>query len=121
MNMAKFHIKRAQVTIEYAMVAACIVAAFLMMQHYIRRAAQGRLREAADSIGGQYDPRHINSQITFTQSGTTRTESVQVREPSVDAEEGVIDGVRTTITTTNENVNRTGYEESQAFPAGLFD
>lgn len=114
--------KKAQVTVEYAMVAICIVAALLTMQYYIKRAAQGRLREAADSIGGQYDPRHIvSSQTTLTQSGTTITESEQVRESSQKAEEGSIDGVKTTTKTVGEVNERTGNEELGAFPEKLSD
>lgn len=113
--------KKAQVTIEFALVAVCIVAALLMMQHYLKRAAQGRLREAADSIGGQYDARNIQSEITFRQSGTTTVESRMVRRGSADAESGSIDGVETTTTTTDEEISRTGHEDLAEFPADLFD
>lgn len=119
--MARYRNKKAQVTIEYAMVAICVVAALLMMQHYIRRAAQGRLREAADSIGGQYDPKHIDSKITFTQKGTTTIDARQDEVDSKEAEEGRIFGVKTTTTTTGEEVGRTGYEKLEEFPEELFD
>jgi len=119
--MTRYRVKKAQVTIEYAMLAVCIVTALLTMQYYIKRAAQGRLREAADSIGGQYDPRHIDSQITFTQSGTTVIESKQVREVSDKAEEGSVDGVRTTTNTQNEVIERKGYENLPALQNKLSD
>lgn len=113
-------LKKAQSIVEYAMVLACIVAALLAMQHYIKRAAEGRLREVADSIGGQYDVHRINSRVTLTQSGTTITDSQQVREPAAEAEEGRVDGVKTTTTTQGEVVRRTGYEQLQTF-SGLYD
>ena len=121
MNMFKKHIKRAQVTIEYAMVAACIVAAFLMMMHYVKRAAQGRLREAADSIGEQYDAHHVNSIVTFTQIGNTDITALFQRVNAVNAESGQIDGIRTITTTHNEIITRSGNENLQAFTANLYD
>ena len=119
--MTRYRDKKAQVTIEYAMVAVCIVAALLIMQHYIRRATQGRLREAADTIGGQYDPRHITSEITFTQEGTTTIEARQVEDSSAEAEEGKVVGMETTSTTEGEVISRTGYERLEEFQEGLFD
>jgi hypothetical protein len=98
----------------------CIVAALLAMQHYIKRAVEGKLREHADSIGGQYDAKHIDSSVTSTQTGTTTMRSVQVRQASGQAEDGSVDGVQTTITE-SQTSGRTGYENLQAFPGGLFD
>lgn len=112
----KREFKKAQVTLEFTMIAICVIAGLLLMQHYIKRAAQGRLREAADSIGSQYDPRRIDSNITFTQQGTTIIDSRQVRETAPEAEEGTIDGVRTTATTQDEVVGRRGNETLQRFP-----
>lgn len=119
--MVGYCCRKAQVTIEYTMVAICIVAALLAMQHYIKRAVQGRLHEAADSIGGQYDPRHISSTVTLTQQGTTKIDAAQEQQRSGDAEEGVVEGIRTKITTENERIERTGNEQLEKFPAKLFD
>lgn len=112
----RYNSTKAQVTLEITMVTICVIAALLAMQHYIKRAAQGRLRDAADSIGGQYDPRRSNSNVTFTQRGTTVIDSRQVRDPAREAEEGLMDGVRTTITTNDEVVGRTGFEALQRYP-----
>ena len=119
--MVNFQMSKAQTTIEYALIVACIVAALLGMQHYIKRAAQGRLRETADSIGGQYDPRYLDSQITFTQSGVTTTVVEMVRQDDEKAESGMIDGISTITTTTDELSSRTGYEHLEVYPSGLFD
>jgi Flp pilus assembly pilin Flp len=49
--------RKAQTILEYAVVAAVVVAALLAMQSYIKRAIQGKYREAADVFGGgeQYE------------------------------------------------------------------
>ena len=44
----------AQSSLEYAAIACCFCAALVAMHIYIKRGIQGRLREAADSIGEQY-------------------------------------------------------------------
>lgn len=108
------HLKKAQSTMEYTMIVACIVAALLAMQHYIKRGAEGKLRESADSIGEQYDAKHVDSRVTVSQQGTTEYKSQQVRE-------GSVDGVRTTITTRGEVDNRAGFENLGEFPGGLYD
>lgn len=68
---------RGQSTLEYAMVIACTVGAFITMQFYTQRGMQGRLRAEADNLGQQYSPRHTTSSqtITSTSSGRTVTET----------------------------------------------
>ncbi|MGD9014679.1 MAG: hypothetical protein PVI33_01455 [Candidatus Omnitrophota bacterium] len=113
--------KKAQVTIEYAMVIICLIAALLSMQHYIRRATQGRLREAADTIGEQYDARNVNSRLTTTQTGQTITVTNQSEDISAEAESGRVFGIRTSTVTAGERVRRFGFEQLDDFPAGLYD
>jgi len=60
----------AQSTVEYAVLFACVVAALIGMQFYIKRGTQGRFREASDSIGAQYAPKSVNSEITTTVEST---------------------------------------------------
>ncbi|MFC1657762.1 hypothetical protein ACFL1D_00035 [Candidatus Omnitrophota bacterium] len=114
--------KKAQSIIEYTMLVVCLSAALLLMQHYVKRAAQGRLREAADTIGGQYDAGHINSVMSIFQSGTTTTISrqVEVSAPQL-AEEGKIFGIRTTSVTGNERLRRVSSETLGEFPDELFE
>lgn len=70
--MKKIKIKRekigclAQSTLEYAMVIACIVAALLSMQIYIKRSFQGKLKAAADEVGEQYSAKTTTSSLTQT-------------------------------------------------------
>lgn len=67
--------KRAQSTLEYALLIGVIVAGLIAMQMYLKRGYQGRLRESTDQIGEQYSPEHTASTTTITKSGTT-TETV---------------------------------------------
>ena len=92
---------RAQSTLEYAVVIACIVGALLAMQVYIKRGISGKLRSATDDIGQQYDPRNtttsadgrttsIDSNVTTkvkTEIETIRAEDsdAKMREPHVSA------------------------------------
>ena len=121
--MMGYHpIKKAQSTIEYAMLVACLIAALLCIQHYLKRAAQGKLREAADSIAEQYDAHHVTSDITFSHEGETTTTSDMVEELYAEAEEGKIFGIRTTTELTDEEkIKRKGSEVLEAFPDDLFD
>ncbi len=50
--------RKGQSALEYSVLLAIIVAAIVVMQIYIKRGVQGRLREATDDIGEQYDPGH---------------------------------------------------------------
>lgn len=101
---------------EYAMVIVCIVAALLAMQYYIKRAIQGRVRESADTIGEQYAPKHMDSQITITQTGTTDVKAQAVQDPNDATKFGL-----ETITTTDETTTRTGHENVGKFEDKLYD
>ena len=61
-----------QSTLEYAMVVACVVAALLSMQFYLKRGMQGRLRAAGDEICEQYAPTNVESSITTETNSTTQ-------------------------------------------------
>lgn len=47
-------IRRAQSTLEYAIIIGVVVSALIAMQTYMRRSVQGRLKQGADQIGQQY-------------------------------------------------------------------
>lgn len=55
------------------MVIFCVVAALLVMQTYIKRSLQGRLKQAGDSFGQQYSPGNTVSTNTFKVESTTVT------------------------------------------------
>ncbi|MCX5701732.1 MAG: hypothetical protein NTW64_01975 [Candidatus Omnitrophica bacterium] len=61
-----YKIRRAQSTVEYAMMIACLVAALVGMQMYVKRSLQGRFKNAADEIGDQYSAIASRSSLTQT-------------------------------------------------------
>jgi hypothetical protein len=52
--------KRAQSTLEYAVLIIVIIGALLSIQVYLKRGVQGRLKSAADDIGDQYSSGNTN-------------------------------------------------------------
>lgn len=48
--------KKAQSTLEYAVIIAVVVAALISMQIYFKRGLQGKIRQASDDIGEQFSP-----------------------------------------------------------------
>lgn len=72
--------KKGQSLIEYSLILGAIIVGILFMQLYVRRAIQGRLRDASDSIGEQFTPvakYNLNitrsSKTTETTTGTGQT------------------------------------------------
>jgi hypothetical protein len=63
-------IRRGQSTLEYAVLVGCLVGALFLMQIYIKRSLQGRIKEAANEIGEQYSAKASKSSFTqkITQS-----------------------------------------------------
>jgi len=71
--MFKFLRKRkAQSTVEYAILIIIVIGALLSMQAYIKRGVHGRLRSATDDIGEQFEPGATNYIQTVTSSSTTQ-------------------------------------------------
>ena len=71
---------RAQTILEYAAVIACVVAALLAMQVYIKRGMQGRLRQVADELGQQYAPMNTEGNSTLSYSSSTTVEVITLSE-----------------------------------------
>ena len=67
--MRRLFNKKAQSTLEYAILIAVIIGALIGMQTYVKRGLQGRLKTAADDLGTQFEP------------GTTNIESFIVTAP----------------------------------------
>lgn len=70
--------RRAQSTLETAMIAVVLSAALVAMHIYIKRGLEGRFREATDSIGEQYSYRTNtgNTTKTETQNVTVLVDSI---------------------------------------------
>ncbi len=47
--------RKAQSTLEYAILIVIVIGALITIQTYIKRGIQGRLRQATDDIGDQWD------------------------------------------------------------------
>ena len=66
--------KRAQSTLEYAVLIIVIIGALLSIQVYIKRGVQGRLKSASDDIGDQFSVGNTNHiKTTHTVSNTQDT------------------------------------------------
>lgn len=114
----------AQSTLEYAIVVACVVAALLGMQFYLRRGIQGRLRAAGDEVGEQYTPLNVESKIT-TQT-TSNTTIKQELVPLKNGDKAIVDqyglpvyGMKTEASI-DETTGKTGKETLGEFENGLF-
>jgi Flp pilus assembly pilin Flp len=90
--------KRAQSTLEYALLIGVIVAGLIAMQMYLKRGYQGKLRESTDQIGEQYSPDYTTSKTTITKESTTqetvkdkvtRTEFVEPEKTTQTSEEKI--------------------------------
>lgn len=92
----------AQSSLEYTAIALCLGAALVAMNIYIKRGIQGRLREAADSIGEQYSAR---TNTGFMIQNVTENFTILVDPIMVN----IIDSTNTVIDTQQVTIfNRTG-------------
>lgn len=114
----KFGRPSAQSTLEYAVVVACVVAALLAMQIYIKRGTQGRLRQASDEIGEQYAPMNTTSTIiTDLDSDVTIRQSMV---PLNDSKDNPLNGMQSDVEINHETTKKSGNESLGAFENGLF-
>lgn len=107
------------------MLVACVVAALLAMQIYMKRGIQGKLRAASDEIGEQYAPASADSSITtnLTSNITVKQSLVELKnktgQPLRDANNLPVYGLDTT-TDFNETTKRSGSEKLGQFEDTLF-
>ena len=71
----RLSVKRAQTTLEYAILIGVIVAGLIAMQVYLKRGFQGKLKESADTMGQQFSPDYTTSHYT-TKSSTDSEETL---------------------------------------------
>lgn len=91
--------KKAQSTLEYAVLIGVLVAALVAMQTYLKRGYQGKLREGADQMGEQFSPGHTTYTYTTT-SDTVSGEDVQSTQGNA----------QTLTTITSQTSDKTGSE-----------
>lgn len=108
---------KAQAILEFAVFAACVIAAFVVMATYVKRGIAGRLQAVSDGIGGQYDPGNTQSDITTTQESDTSSVTYPKGDPDNPGKAYFTvreDRIDKDITT------RQGYEEVGELKDGLF-
>jgi hypothetical protein len=66
-------IKKGQSILEYVVLFTVIVAALLVMHIFIKRAYQGRIKQNADEVGGQYSPGHTTALTTTVSKSASTT------------------------------------------------
>ncbi len=76
-------IKAGQSTLEYAVLAICLVAALLAMAVYIKRGMQGRLRQSGDELGEQYSPGNTSGVNTIVTGSHTFTIGANLNEQQI--------------------------------------
>jgi hypothetical protein len=97
-------LRRGQSLLEYVTLFCMIVAALLIMQAYIKRGYQGRIKQEADSLGQQYSPKHSTSATQVTTDTTSESFSgagiyhSNIRGSDVTVPEGMSASVSTTKT-----------------------
>jgi uncharacterized protein (UPF0333 family) len=65
--------RRAQSLLEYSVLLAVVLSTILIMQFYVKRGYQGRLKKEADTVGQQYAPGLTTSIITTTSNSSSVT------------------------------------------------
>lgn len=92
---------KGQNLLEYAILLCIIISALTIMQVYVKRCYQGKLKRDADSLSGQYSPKHTTSTTTNdTSITTTSCTGGTCKGNAVD------DGVTVTYTDTTNTTDR---------------
>lgn len=102
--------KKAQAILEYSVLIACFIAALVVMQIYVKRGIQGRLKAVAADLGKQYAPKNTESDLTLTIDSKTTTEvkTVEKENPAKPGEK--YNEVTTTTNIDHETQSQEGYE-----------
>ena len=74
---------------EYTVLLCVVLSALLIMQFYVKRAYQGRIKQEADSVGTQYAPGHTNATVVTNTTVNTTTYVGGVTETGVTVDNGV--------------------------------
>jgi len=90
--------KKGQNILEYTALLCIILSSLLIMQVFVKRAYQGRLKSEADDVGPQYSAGHTTSQmITTTDSTTTSCTGANCFGGSSDGLTVTVSDTKTTI------------------------
>lgn len=115
--------KRGQSIMETAVLLLVIVSALIVMQVYVKRGIQGRLRKNVEDIGDQYDFQAAESNFTLRHvsnaTTTTNTETVNMvigswSGPYYTSTTDTVSVTTSQIETHYDNTTRNGYENIAA-------
>lgn len=89
--------RKAQSTLEYAILILIVIVALLAMQVYLKRGIQGRMRESSENIGQAYSPGYTTSNFHTELDSVTletvkddiTTTTLQKRDEQRDGNENV--------------------------------
>lgn len=96
--------KKGQATLEYGIIIAVLVAGLIAMQTYLKRAYQGKLRQAGDEIGEQFSPGYtLGTRNIITNLSTNEFVTITT------------DNMATTNTISSQNQSRSVIENVPAF------
>lgn len=104
-------LRKGQSILEYAVLLMVVIVALMIMQVYVKRSYQGRLKQESDSLGQQYSPKHTTGNRSIETTTTSESYSGRgtynsaVAGKSITVPEGV--GVTISNTHTNFTVNET--------------
>jgi len=91
--------KRGQSTLEYALLIAAVSAALLVVNVYMKKGVQGRIKESVDQVGKSFDPANYTRSWQDASNGLTTT--TEARDTG---------GNVTSKVSTSETVTRGEYE-----------
>ncbi len=104
-----FNNKKAQSTLEYAILIIIIIGALLAVQTYLKRGIQGKVKSSADDIGDQYSPDNTKAvKITSTHSNTIETFGGAAGQG---VSKTVINGTESNLTTETSQIINTSREK----------
>lgn len=113
--------KKGQNLLEYSLLFAVVISALLIMQVYVKRSYQGRLKRESDSLGQQYSPGHTASHIvskssseSVTYTGGTTSSGDLKKGGVVPDGNKVTDGMSVTYTASDSSLNRSEKVDSLA-------
>ncbi len=108
------HSHRGQSVFEYVVLLVLVVAALVAMRIYMKRGIAGGLRQAVDSVGEQYSPRHTAGNTNLILHSNIVTHSALVLNVPLD-NVNVADVMVTSVNIFAENSNRTVNEQVDQF------
>ena len=69
--------RKGQNTLEYVLLVTAVVVAFVAIQYYLHRGLQGRVRDASDNIGNQFDAPDTTTNYTTVRTSVMRETTTQ--------------------------------------------